>query len=114
MKNNFYNWLRPLTEKAPSPAVDTKILAYSSQFFSSKEKEKVTVPFLFDWKISSIAVLASVALLVVLINKGTRPQPSLMMITESPEMVLNYNEIELMADASKLTEADWAKINGTK
>lgn len=112
MKTNFYSWLKSQTDKIPPSELDKNILFYSSQFFAEKAaKEKTSF---IHWKISGIAALASIALVLILINREGTPQPASTMITESPEMILNYNEIELMADAGALSEADWAKINGAK
>jgi hypothetical protein len=103
--NSFYSWLSLKTRKGPPSSVDIKILSYSAQYFKSKEK---TV--FFNWKISVAAAFFSVALVILLINRtpGTRPD----LMTESPEMVLHYRDMELMADASNLTDEDWVHING--
>lgn len=109
MKNNrtFYSWLSKATSRQPSSATDDKILAYAREAFKPEEKT-----MLLSWKISGIAAFASIALVITLMYRMPVVQTGDQMMAESPEMLLNYNEIELMADASQLSESDWEKING--
>lgn len=104
-KNSFYSWLSLKTRKEPPLSVDKKILSYSSQYFKSEEK----TAFL-SWKISFATALASIALIIILMNRTPGTGPAL--LTESPEMVLHYKDMELMADASNLTDEDWTHISG--
>lgn len=107
-KTTFYSWLSENTRKQPSSKTDDKILSYAREVFKPEENPAR----LLNWKISGVAVFASIALVIILMNRTPVMQSGDMMLAESPEMILNYNEIELMADASQLSESDWAKING--
>lgn len=106
--NTFYQWLSSRTRQEPTSNVDQKILAYSAEYFRPVEKN-----VFFSWKFSGAVALATVALLVVLVNKSPLQGPGNALISESPEMILNYNDIELMADASTLSDEDWARINAS-
>ncbi len=108
-KNSFYSWLALKTQTEPSSSVDKKILAYSSQYMKNEDKSIIAV-----WKLSGALALTVAVVMVVMINKNPPSQPGSAIISEAPEMILNYNEIELMADASQLSDADWARINGQK
>lgn len=106
-QKTFYSWLSLATRKQPSQKTDDKILSYARETLKSEEKAS-----LFNWKISGVAAFASIVLIITLMNRTPVKQTGDMMMAESPEMLLNYKEIELMADASQLSETDWAKING--
>lgn len=104
-KNSFYSWLALKTQTVPSAHVDSKILAYSSQYFQKEEKS-----FFNNWKLSGALSLTAAVVVVVMINKNQPAGSGPVIITEAPEMILHYNDMELMADASQLSDADWARI----
>lgn len=108
-KNSFYSWLALKTQTEPAASVDSKILAFSSQYFQKEEKS-----FFAGWKLSGALALTTAAVVIILINKNPSTQPGPALMSEAPEMILHYNDIELMADASQLSDADWARINGQK
>jgi|GEM_PF-744329 len=107
--NTFYSWIALKTQTEPSSTADKKILAFSSQYFKKEEKS-----FFALWKLTGAFALTAAVVLVVLINKNSSIQPGSALMSEAPEMILHYNDIELMADASRLSDADWARINGQK
>lgn len=115
-KYTFYGWMKNQGSIEPSAKVDKKILAYSAHYFAQNKNSSLEKNFFFNWKLSGFMTLATLAVVIVLMNR----QPSLqknqmtMIDNESPEMILNYKDIELMADASDLSEAEWAVINGSK
>lgn len=109
-KNSFYSWLALKTQIGPTATTDAKILAFSSQFLKGKKKSSFS-----NWKLSGSLALTAAVVLIVMINKNPSPMiPGPTLISEAPEMILHYRDIELMADASHLSDADWEKINGQK
>lgn len=72
-------------------------------------------PILFQWLKPGLALAFGIALVIVVNIKSNRQnEMSKLVIAESPEMVLNFKNIELMADAGVLSEEDWKKIGGER
>lgn len=110
MTNNIDFFYRKMKEKLsvePSIEVDQKILEMASRKLGANEKT-------FSWSVflKPSLVLAGSALLITVINIKSHKHNDLekLVINEPAEMVLNYNNIELMADAGSLSEEDWKKI----
>lgn len=110
-KDFFYRWLKNNLSVTPSKNLDHKILSMASahlagpkdSFFSSR------------WKVSGAALLASFLLIFALTPKENHQKElSKMVLNESPEMIMNYKTIELMADSSALSDEEWNKIEGVK
>jgi hypothetical protein len=114
-QHTFYSWMKLQSQKMPAENTDRKILAFSDQYFSQQKPAEEKSIFL-NWKLSGFLTLATLAVVIVLMNKQPLIQKSslVMMENDSPEMILNYKDIELMADASDLSEAEWARINSKR
>jgi hypothetical protein len=96
---------------SPSIEVDQKILEMASKKLVAKDNA-------FTWSalLKPSLVLAGSALLITIINIKSHKQNDMekLVMTEPAEMVLNYSNIELMADAGSLSEDDWKKIGITE
>ena len=109
MKKNektFYQWLKSATSVNPSNEVDNRILLIAKQELHAPP----TNPFYFWIK---IALPVGVTALFIFLIKIKSNQPDVfnsVAFTESPEMILNYKQIELMADLGDLSEDEWKKI----
>lgn len=110
MKNNidlFYRRMKENLTESPSAEIDNKILTMASK----KLKPDVEPSLLSQWLKPSLAIAFSVALVIIInIKSNNRNNTNKLLLTESPEMVLNYKDIELMADAGALSEEDWKRI----
>jgi quinol-cytochrome oxidoreductase complex cytochrome b subunit len=111
MKNkndSFYGQLKIKINQTPPKSLDQKILMIAKKELNDNKKS-------FDWMMTTI--LASACIIVFLVGypylMNRKPHDSYV-FTEAPEMILNYNNRELMADATKLNASDWEKIEGSK
>lgn len=107
---NFKNWLRINIEIEPREQVNKNILNEASLLLGIKQK---TNTFFRPVTISVLSILIIISFIVI--EKRDRSQFIGMnkqrnLEDESIEMLLNYNQIELMADASSLDENDWKRI----
>lgn len=110
MKNsqvNFYNWLREKHTTSQFPSLlDDKILKLAQDHLRKKSQYKLWV----------LPVSASATLFVIIFFSNfyfnQEKNKSNFGLIESPEMVLLYENIELMADATKLSDSEWKKIEG--
>ncbi len=104
---NQKKWLRI----SPTKELDNKILSMAREKMSPAKSVGISI----KWKVTSMAILASFVVLFVLTTKNHQQKEiNRMVFTESPEMILDYNSIELMAATSTLSEEDWNKIESTK
>jgi hypothetical protein len=111
--NNFSFWLKKNLIKNPSAELDKKILSLSHDFLN-KTKKKGNV---LNWKIPALSLFASCLLVIGVFLKSnslTLTTSNKMVMNENPEMILNYNSIELMSESSSLSEQDWEKISENK
>ena len=108
-KNDFfYRWFKNITEQSPPKLLDQKILIFSKEELNHSKKS-------IHWIMPTSAISFCLILFVVG-NTYFLHQKNLNMLflSEAPEMILNYDNIELMADASELNADDWKKIEGSK
>jgi hypothetical protein len=113
MTNNIDRFYRGLKEKvsvSPSLEVDQHILKIASEKLSVRAES-------FSWStwLKPSLAFACAAVLITMINIKSHHQNEVdkLAMNESAEMVLNYKNIELMADAGSLSEEDWKKIGVT-
>lgn len=106
--DSFYGHLKKETAVTTPPGIDERILLMAKKELSPSPKYKI-------WLMPATALAASLVLLLTgsmyLINKKKQTDFVLM---EPSEMILNYDQIELMADASMLSDADWETIESVK
>ena len=108
MKNDsFYEHLKIKLNQNTPKSLDQKILIIAKKELKDTNKS-------FNWIIPTF--VTSVCLILFLIDFPYlfKQKSDSFVLTESPEMILNYNNIELMADASQLSGAEWEKIEGSK
>lgn len=100
-QNKFYEWLKERTTFVPSMRLDDKILSHAEVELKTKSQNKTVW-----WAVITTTVLASL-IIYVEINHNKNDQVA---VDESFEMILNYNNLELMAEAGNLTDAEWKKL----
>ena len=107
---DFYQWLKPKLDKKPSATLDQRILLMASQ-----KMQVQTASHRSRWTISLGFVLAT-AIIIFSVNSKFNQQKDLnkLVLNETPDMILNYENIELMADSAKLSDADWDRIEGLR
>ena len=107
-KDSFYDLLKIKINQTPPKSIDQKILMIAKKELNDQKKS-------FNWMMTTIATSACMILFLVgysyLVDQKAHDS---YVFTESPEMILNYKNIELMADASQLDASDWERIEGTK
>jgi hypothetical protein len=107
----FYRWMKNNLSEQPSSTLDENILAMASKKLGSAQQSSS----LAQWLKPSLTLAFGIALVIVInIYSNRQNEMAKAIITESPEMVLHYKDIELMADAGALSEEDWKKIEGIK
>lgn len=115
MKKNsahFYLWIKNKTLISPSDELDAKILGIAKEKLSPSKKSA----FFFGWQMKGILATFILLFMSYQINHqmNFERDSGKLVINESPEMIMNYSSIELMAEASSLSEEDWAKIERSK
>lgn len=114
MKSNidpFYKWAKKLTTIAPGDHLDQKILSMAALKLIPLKRKSI----FSKWLKPGLIIIFSMSFIIIFglrINKQSAM--SLLSMNDSPEMILNYKNIELMADAGNLSEEDWIKIEGKK
>ncbi len=99
---NFFHWLKKQTLSSPPKTIDQSILEFA------KTNNVANKPFYFSkYLILSSALAASIVLLFTTSNLNKINQPPL---SESPELLAYYDQIELMNQASQLTDNEWDMI----
>lgn len=112
-KDLFSSWLNKNLSQSPPAELDQRILAMAKRKLignipGPEKRRSKKNPLL-------ISVFASILVLIVFSNKTLFPSKiNKMTLNEPMEMILNYRNIELMADTSELTEEDWSKIESIK
>ncbi len=97
MSQDFFKSLAKKTEHRPSRGTDQRIL---------QRAEKVLVKSSRPWGKWIIAVGTPVAVvLMIWIQPGTPRLPQAM-LAESPELIRNFEDIELWSEISDLSEAE--------
>lgn len=111
-KNNdlFYRRLKEKISVSPSLEVDQHILQMAAKKLGTRT-ESYSVA---TWLKPSLAFASGILLVTIIIIKFQHQNElDKLAMNESAEMVLNYKNIELMADAGSLSEEDWKKIGVT-
>ncbi|MGZ3856285.1 MAG: hypothetical protein ACXVKO_08520 [Bacteriovorax sp.] len=107
----FFQWMKKNTTKSPPRELDERILTLAHEKLGTSKSSSSKTKLI----LSGITVMASFALLLMLTSKNIKQKEiSVYALSESPEMILNYSSIELMAEASALTDEDWHKIEGSR
>lgn len=102
----FYGWMKKSTTLSVPSTLDDKILSLAQAEFRPHKKS-------LNWALPLSAVAASfIIFLAGSIYLKQQSSINELAFNESPEMILNYDNIELMADASLLSDEDWKNIEG--
>ena len=99
---NFFNWLKSSTLVNPSRRVDQKIYQ-----LVSTESTNISLFSYSRYFIISTALAAGLILVFTsshLSNIQGHP------ISESPELLAYYDQVELMSQAAQLSEKEWEMI----
>ena len=110
--NHFFSWLKTRLEITPEKKLDQLILNEAKIKFKSQTNSLQLL-----WTTPSKLILASSAVLIIgfIYNqKYSLDKSHQVVLSESPDMLMNFDSIELMADAAKLSDAEWEKINDHK
>lgn len=108
---NFKNWLKNNLEVEPNKKIDQNIIIEAQSLLLNSEKRKYS-----NFKPITLTVFSVLIIFSFFIIEQRNNQNHLSQINhktledESIEMLMNYNQIELMAEASNLDENDWNKI----
>lgn len=105
-KHYFFKWLKQNTTAQPHTDIDQSILLMAERKLNQIAGHKRQNFFHF------LGFSSSLLLLVVSINVLTNTKSNTLSLIEPPEMIMNYNFIELMAEASVLSDEDWNAIEG--
>lgn len=100
----FYHWIKKQTTQVPPKYLDEKISSMAREKLIPLKKDSKII----RWQLSG--AFATVAILFFTIMASQKNE----MNNESAEMIMNYNTIELMSEASSLSEEEWAQIEGVK
>jgi hypothetical protein len=101
MKDDFFLLIRKKTTRSPSRALDQVILGKAAKRLSPAKTHKL------GW---TIAALSSSALAIIFwFQFHSANLPSAMM-AESPEMLKQMDELEMLVEASEWTDAEWKYI----
>ncbi|MDO9181897.1 MAG: hypothetical protein Q7U04_05795 [Bacteriovorax sp.] len=106
--NNFYQWAKTKTSFPPTKVIDYKISLMAREHLASPKSN------IFSRWLPITLSLAATALVILTFNIYNSKKIDSQAFTESPEMLLNFKRIELMADASELSEVEWKKIEGNQ
>ena len=107
-KSDFYQWLKANTNKSsPSSLLDEKILKLAEFKFEKKFNNFWVFSF-GSW--TSVIAIFFIGNLYLNTNKSLRS----LTLTDSPEMISIYDNVELMTEATRLSEQDWKKIEGSQ
>lgn len=100
IKHNFFEILKDKMTKSPSRDIDQYILKKASDHFETQHRS------IIPWR--SIFVGTTLATLsLVLWLQISEPKISKAMMAESPEMLKEMDDIELLVEASQLNEEEW-------
>jgi hypothetical protein len=104
---NFKNWLKNNLTVVPKKELSEKIMNLAEKNLS---KEAITNENKGDyfWKLSMSMAMIAIVFSMTFNKKINHENTSF--IAESQELILNYQDMELMADASTLSDDDWKKI----
>jgi hypothetical protein len=105
---NFYSWLKPKITHSPPLTLDEKILMMAQIELNHSKKS-------LSWFIP-ISAFAAATIIFIAGNIYFTQQKTInkLVLYEVPELILNYDKIEMMADASQLSADEWTKIEGQK
>lgn len=104
MKHNLFEILKEKMMKAPSHKIDQFILKKASDKLEPFQKSKT------QWR-SIFAGTAFVALVLVVWLQVT--QTPTIMLTESPELLQEIDDVEMLVEFSQFSDDEWsAVLNG--
>jgi hypothetical protein len=99
---NFFHWLKNETITSPARKVDQSIVDLANNSIVDKK------PVYFSkYLIVSSALVAS---LILLFNTTNLNKINQHPFSESPELLAYYDQIELMSQASGLSDNEWESI----
>ena len=107
--DNFYSCLKGRGAQVPPASLDQKILMIAKKELKHSRKS-------FNWIIPT-SVVTGCLIIFFTYSTYSNQQKNLnkyVLLNEAPEMILNYDKIELMADSSQLSDDDWKKVEGRK
>ncbi len=103
MKDIFDQWLKEKLIKNPSTELDEKILRAARTELKGSDK--------MNWRMPLIGALAASVFTIWLMNQTmTISQITKMELSEPTEMIMQYEDIELMVESSEWTEEEWVAI----
>ena len=105
---NFFSWLKVHLEITPEKKLDQLILNEAKLKLTSQTNSLHLL-----WAAPSKLIFACSAVLIIgfIYNQQNGLDKShQVVLSESPDMLMNFDSIELMADAAKLSDAEWDKI----
>ncbi len=98
-KNTFKAWIRAQTSVSPSSSLDQAILNRAEQTLKPK------VSSLKAWL--PVSVLVAASFVIVYLSVEMKTQKTELVLSEPIELIQEYDEIELMVEASQWTDEDW-------
>lgn len=101
----FKIWLKKNLSVTPSSELDDLIFSKVAPYLN-KEEEKER-PYWIISVLSFSLVVVFVIKLTSITNHSNQLQP---MVTESIELIKNYDDLELMVASAKLTPEEWKSI----
>jgi hypothetical protein len=113
--NNFKNWISEKIMRLPSKELDVLILGQAKSLMNSKHPKEKSTHFSLDNLFTSSLGYSSAAITLTIVMAllfKTTPisDKNKLTFNESPEMIQNYKDIELMVASSELSDQDWEKI----
>jgi protein-tyrosine-phosphatase len=99
---SFFHWLKKETLASPSNKIDQNILELA------RAQNATNNPFHFSkYLLATSAIAAS---LIVLFTSSHLNKINQHPLSESPELLQYYDQVELMNQASELSDQEWDKI----
>jgi hypothetical protein len=99
---DFYQWLKKSTIESPPQAVDQKIYQ-----LTSKSAARPSIFSFSKYIILSTATVAAVILIFTTTQLKNIPNHP---ISESPELLAYYDQLELMNQTAQLSDREWDMV----
>ena len=103
MKPNFFQMLKDKMTASPSRQVDQFILKRASDEFEHHRRSKI--PWWLFLTGTSVAALGLVVWLQVSENNTSNA-----MLAESPEMLKEMDDVELLVEVSQFSDEEWSSV----
>jgi hypothetical protein len=107
---NFYHWMKEQITLEPTRELDQRIRNMAHEHLVESHFQISN-----NWKLITVSISFAAVLSTLIVVSMKNQNEVITLATGGPsEMILNYNEMELMADSAILTDRDWDALGITK